>query len=167
MFLSKLSLVSSRIAPQGCVRRSTIDSFQTVSTCIPNSWSTARPSGTATFATKATTTTTTTPEESSATTTTTLTRRKLIAEVATTHEMTNAAATRIVTTVLDSIVDAVKDERRVELSKFGSFHAYTSKATIKRNPKTGVKVDVPAKKRIRFKAYDSFQKTVRKDSSLD
>jgi integration host factor subunit beta len=166
MFLSKLSLVSSRVAHRSCVCRT----VPTVSAtwCIPNHWSTTtstttRPSagGTATFVTKATETT---HEESSATSTT-LTRRTLIDEVATTHELTKSAAERIVTTVLDSIVDAVKDERRVELSKFGSFDSYTSKATIKRNPRTGAKVDIPAKKRIRFKAYDLFQRTVSKESS--
>jgi nucleoid DNA-binding protein len=88
----------------------------------------------------------------------------LIEEVASSHELTFAEAGRIVTTVFDSIVDAVTEERRVELSKFGTFVSYTSKETVKRNPRTGERVDVPAKKRIRFKAYDSFQKSLSKDS---
>ena len=51
-----------------------------------------------------------------------------------------------VVTVLDSIVRALRSGDRVEIRWFGSFGTRQRRARIGRNPKTGARVEVPAKR---------------------
>ena len=53
--------------------------------------------------------------------------------------------------VLNEIKDSLKRGERVELRGFGVFSSKIQKARISRNPKTGEKVNTPAKKTIHFK----------------
>ena len=53
--------------------------------------------------------------------------------------------------ILNEIKRALKRGDRVELRGFGIFSTNTQKARISRNPKTGEKVNTPAKKTINFK----------------
>jgi DNA-binding protein HU-beta len=87
-----------------------------------------------------------------------LNKRHIVEEIASTHDMTIAKSERVLKTVLDSIVDAVSDGKKIRLSNFGSFESYESKERIGVNPSTREKISIPAQKRIRFKAYDSFKK---------
>ncbi|MBX5481080.1 MAG: integration host factor subunit beta [Myxococcaceae bacterium] len=50
---------------------------------------------------------------------------------------------RIVNTVFDSMVEALKREDRIEIRGFGSFAVKVRKAREARNPRTGAKVHVP------------------------
>jgi len=52
---------------------------------------------------------------------------------------------RIVNTVLDEIIGALKDGNRVELRGFGAFSAKSRAARMGRNPRTGESVEVVAK----------------------
>ena len=61
--------------------------------------------------------------------------------------------------ILNEIKFALKRGDRVELRGFGVFSTNIQKASIRRNPKTGEKVNVPEKKTIHFKmAKDMFKK---------
>jgi integration host factor subunit beta len=53
--------------------------------------------------------------------------------------------------ILNEIKNTLKRGERVELRGFGIFSSKTQKARISRNPKTGEKVNTPAKKTIHFK----------------
>ena len=53
--------------------------------------------------------------------------------------------------ILKEIKSALKRGERVELRGFGIFSSKTQKARISRNPKTGEKINTPAKKTIHFK----------------
>ncbi|HZY32088.1 MAG TPA: HU family DNA-binding protein, partial [Candidatus Methylomirabilis sp.] len=57
----------------------------------------------------------------------------------------------IVNTVFDSIVDALRKDEKIELRGFGSFRIRQRRSRQGRNPKTGDKVDVPAKRIPYFK----------------
>ncbi len=56
-----------------------------------------------------------------------------------------------VTTMLDSIVQALEREERVEVRGFGNFTVRRYKAYTGRNPRTGERVDVPEKRMPFFK----------------
>ena len=61
--------------------------------------------------------------------------------------------------ILNEIKNTLKRGERVELRGFGIFSSKTQKARISRNPKTGEKVNTPAKKTIHFKmSKDLFKK---------
>ncbi len=55
--------------------------------------------------------------------------------------------------------ETLKRDEGVELRNFGTFRTNVQKASIRRNPKTGEKVSVPAKKTIKWKmSKDLFKK---------
>ena len=53
--------------------------------------------------------------------------------------------------ILEEIKQTLRRNERVELRGFGVFSTKIQKARISRNPKTGEKVNTPAKKTIHFK----------------
>lgn len=58
----------------------------------------------------------------------------------------------IVQMTLDSVIDVLVTEGRLELRDFGVFEVRVSKPRKARNPKTGEKVMVPERRRVVFKA---------------
>ena len=61
--------------------------------------------------------------------------------------------------IIKEIKNTLKRGERVELRGFGVFSSKIQKARISRNPKTGEKVNTPAKKTIHFKmSKDLFKK---------
>ncbi len=80
-----------------------------------------------------------------------MTKAELVDEVAKNSDLSKKDAEVIVQTVLDSIVDSLKQGEKVELRGFGSFRLRDRAPRQGRNPKTGEKVFVPAKKVPYFK----------------
>jgi integration host factor subunit beta len=66
---------------------------------------------------------------------------------------------KFVNIIFNEIKRTLKRGDRVELRGFGVFSTNIQKASIRRNPKTGEKVNVPEKKTIHFKmAKEMFKK---------
>ena len=65
--------------------------------------------------------------------------------------------------ILNEIKRALKRGDRVELRGFGVFSTNIQKASIRRNPKTGEKVNVPEKKTIHFKMSKEMFKKLNND----
>ncbi len=80
-----------------------------------------------------------------------MTKADLVDEVSRSSELSKRDAEVIVQTVLDSIIESLKSGEKVELRGFGSFRLRDSASRQGRNPKTGEKVFVPAKKVPYFK----------------
>src|SRR5215468_4656211 len=80
-----------------------------------------------------------------------ITRATLVDQVSRSVEVSWNDAECIVETVLSSIVRALQSGDKVEIRGFGSFRTRQRQARIGRNPKTGARVDVPAKKIPYFK----------------
>ena len=80
-----------------------------------------------------------------------MTKANLIDEVAKNSVLSKKDAEAIVQAVLDSIVESLKGGGKVELRGFGSFRLRERSSREGRNPKTGEKVFVPAKKVPYFK----------------
>lgn len=80
-----------------------------------------------------------------------MTKAELVERVAGGSSLTRKEAEVVVQAVLDSIVHSLKSGTKVELRGFGSFRLRNRAARIGRNPKTGAKVHVPAKRVPYFK----------------
>ncbi len=66
---------------------------------------------------------------------------------------------KVIEIILKEMKETLKRDERVELRNFGTFRTNVQKASIRRNPKTGEKVSVPAKKTIKWKmSKDLFKK---------
>jgi integration host factor subunit beta len=80
-----------------------------------------------------------------------MTKADLIDEVSRAVEMTRKDSESIVETIFDSVVRALRRSEKIEIRGFGSFRTRQRKPRTGRNPKTGEKVEVPAKKIPFFK----------------
>ena len=75
----------------------------------------------------------------------------LIEEVSRLAELTRKDSEVIVETIFDSIVRSLRVGDKIEIRGFGSFRTRQRKPRVGRNPKTGDRVEVPAKKIPFFK----------------
>jgi len=80
-----------------------------------------------------------------------MTKAELIEDVSRVVEMSRKDSEIIVETIFDSIVKSLKAGDKTEIRGFGSFRTRQRKPRIGRNPKTGARVEVPAKKIPYFK----------------
>jgi integration host factor subunit beta len=80
-----------------------------------------------------------------------MTKAELIDEVSRVVEMTRKESEVIVETIFDSIVRALRGGDKIEIRGFGSFRTRQRQARVGRNPKSGDRVDVPAKRIPFFK----------------
>jgi integration host factor subunit beta len=82
---------------------------------------------------------------------TTVTKADLVEEVIRATELPRNESEEIVETVFDSIIHALQSGDKIEIRGFGSFRTRQRRGRVGRNPKTGAKVDVPAKRIPFFK----------------
>ncbi len=52
--------------------------------------------------------------------------------------------------VLDTVAEALKEGRRVEIRGFGSFSVRSRKARVTKNPKTGKTMNIPSRRTVHF-----------------
>ena len=71
----------------------------------------------------------------------------------------NRDLSKLIDIILNEIKNSLKRGEGVELRGFGSFRTNIQKESIRRNPKTGTKVNVPKKNVIKWKmSKDLFKK---------
>src|ERR1700709_2207153 len=80
-----------------------------------------------------------------------MTKADLIEEVSRVVEMTRKESEVIVEAIFDSIVRSLRNGDKIEIRGFGSFRTRQRQPRIGRNPKTGTRVEVPAKRIPYFK----------------
>ena len=81
----------------------------------------------------------------------TLTKADLIEEVLKVAELPRKESETIVETIFESIIDALQKGDKIEIRGFGSFRTRQRQPRVGRNPKTGARVEVPAKRIPYFK----------------
>jgi integration host factor subunit beta len=80
-----------------------------------------------------------------------VTKADLVDKITALGDLTRRDGEIIVDTLFDSVIGALKSGDKIEIRGFGSFRTRQRNSRIGRNPKTGAKVDVPAKKVPFFK----------------
>ncbi|HEX4067629.1 MAG TPA: HU family DNA-binding protein [Acidobacteriaceae bacterium] len=80
-----------------------------------------------------------------------MTKADLVDEVTKLGDLTRRDSEVIVETIFDSVIGALRSGDKIEIRGFGSFRIRQRKPRIGRNPKTGTRVEVPAKKVPYFK----------------
>ncbi|MDI6733623.1 MAG: HU family DNA-binding protein [Planctomycetota bacterium] len=76
--------------------------------------------------------------------------------------MSGLQATNIINEIFDIIIKTVVKEGRVEFRNFGVFSLKRRKARTARNPKTGVRVNLPSRKVLSFKPGCNVKKRLSK-----
>jgi integration host factor subunit beta len=80
-----------------------------------------------------------------------MTKADLVENVTAAGELTRRDGEVIVETIFDAVIGALKSGDKIEIRGFGSFRTRQRNSRIGRNPKTGERVEVPAKKVPYFK----------------
>jgi integration host factor subunit beta len=81
----------------------------------------------------------------------TMTKADLVEEVIRVTDLPRKDSEVVVETVFESIIQALQTGDKIEIRGFGSFRTRERRGRTGRNPKTGAKVEVPAKKIPFFK----------------
>ncbi|MGH9452598.1 MAG: HU family DNA-binding protein [Terriglobia bacterium] len=93
-----------------------------------------------------------------------MTKADLIDGISRTTDMSRKDAEIIVETVFEGIVKALRADEKIEIRGFGSFRTRSRKSRIGRNPKTGARVEVPAKRIPYFKPSKELKDVVNNTS---
>ncbi len=80
-----------------------------------------------------------------------MTKADLVDKVTALGDLTRRDGEIIVDLLFDSVIGALKSGDKIEIRGFGSFRTRQRNSRVGRNPKTGAKVEVPAKKVPFFK----------------
>ena len=91
----------------------------------------------------------------------TMTKKEIVNRIAEETELKQIDVKKVVQRMLDHMVDALSKNQTLELRNFGVFKVKTRKPRLGRNPKTGVSVDVPARRVVVFKPGLLMKKKVR------
>jgi integration host factor subunit beta len=81
----------------------------------------------------------------------TVTKKELIDRIAERTQAKRVAVKRIIQAFLDEITKELCRDNRLEFRDFGVFETRTRAARIAQNPKTLERVEVPAKRTVKFK----------------
>ena len=95
-----------------------------------------------------------------------MTKADLIEEVSRLAELTRKDSEVIVDTIFDSVVRSLRVGDKIEIRGFGSFRTRQRKSRIGRNPKTGDRVEVPAKKIPFFKPSKELKDLVNNSAAV-
>jgi len=90
-----------------------------------------------------------------------LTKRELIEVVAKKANLTNKAAREAVQAVINSIRDSLKRGEKIVITGFGTFSVRKRVERVGRNPKTGEKITISARKAPGFTPGKTLKKAVR------
>jgi integration host factor subunit beta len=89
-----------------------------------------------------------------------MTKADLVDRVTALGDLTRRDGEIIVDTLFESVIGALKSGDKIEIRGFGSFRTRQRDSRIGRNPKTGERVDVPAKRVPFFKPSKELRDSV-------
>lgn len=81
----------------------------------------------------------------------TITKKDLIDRISDATQAKRVVVKRIIQQFLDEVVDELAADNRLEFRDFGVFETRTRTSRIAQNPKTLERVEVPAKRSVKFK----------------
>lgn len=84
----------------------------------------------------------------------------LVRDLAANNGMSQAGVKTVVSDLFCGIKSLVAKGNDVSIPKVGIFSSQRAAAYTARNPRTGEAVRVPAKNRVKFRAYDAFKGAV-------
>jgi integration host factor subunit beta len=94
-----------------------------------------------------------------------MTKADLIEEVSRIAELTRRDSEVIVEAIFDSIITSLRAGDKIEIRGFGSFRTRQRQPRVGRNPKTGDRVEVPAKKIPFFKPSKELKDVVQANTT--
>jgi nucleoid DNA-binding protein len=90
-----------------------------------------------------------------------MTKKEIVRDLSEKYGLTQIEVKEIVQGMLDSIIQTLAREGKIELRNFGVFKVKQRNGRVARNPRTGEKVDVPPRKVVTFKPGRLMEKLIR------
>ena len=90
-----------------------------------------------------------------------MTKKEIVKTISDEIGLTQLKTKEIMQKTFDAIVNALVEEKRIELRNFGVFKVKKRAARKARNPRTGQRVDVPEKYVVTFKPGKEMEERVR------
>lgn len=90
-----------------------------------------------------------------------ITKQGLIEKLAKANNVPKKTAETMLNTFIDTIMMSLKKGDKVAIPGFGTFMVRKSKARVGRNPATGEKINIPAKKKAVFRPGKEFKALVK------
>lgn len=81
----------------------------------------------------------------------TITKKEFVERITGKTQARQALVKTVVQEVFDGITEELAKGNRIEFRDFGVFETHTTAPRIARNPKTSERVDVPAKRKVKFR----------------
>jgi integration host factor subunit beta len=94
-----------------------------------------------------------------------MTKADLVEKVTSLGDLTRRDGEVIVETIFESVINALQSGDKIEIRGFGSFRIRQRNPRIGRNPKTGERVEVPAKRVPYFKPSKELRDLVNPDEA--
>ena len=91
-----------------------------------------------------------------------MTKKEIVKTISEDIGLTQLKTKEIVQKTFDAIVETLVEEKRIELRNFGVFEVKKRAARKARNPRTGDRVDVPAKYVVTFKPGKEMEERVKR-----
>jgi DNA-binding protein HU-beta len=88
-------------------------------------------------------------------------KQTLVDSIAQSTSLTKKSVTDVLNHFIESVMAEIKKGGTVTLTGFGTYKSIKTKARQGRNPKTGQKITIPAKRVPRFSAGKAFKDLVR------
>ena len=95
----------------------------------------------------------------------TITKKELIDRIAERTQAKRVSVKRIIQTFLDEVTEELCQDNRLEFRDFGVFETRTRAARVAQNPKTLERVEVPAKRTVKFKMGRLMRERLSTDAS--
>ena len=92
----------------------------------------------------------------------TVTKREVIEQIAKALKLKNLVVKDVVQCFMDQVIDELAQGNRLEFRDFGVFEVRQCAARSGQNPKTLERVQVPAKRKVKFKAGRVMKQKVEK-----
>ncbi|AMM40666.1 DNA-binding protein [Candidatus Desulfofervidus auxilii] len=88
-------------------------------------------------------------------------KAELISAIATDAGVSKSVASKVLDSMINNVTESLKKGKKVTLVGFGTFSVTKRKARTGRNPQTGKKIKIPAKKVAKFRAGAKLAKAVK------
>jgi integration host factor subunit beta len=96
----------------------------------------------------------------------TITKKELIDRISESTQAKRVVVKRIVQSFLDEVITELAGDNRLEFRDFGVFETRTRAARVAQNPKTLERVQVPAKRTVKFKMGRLMKQKLASESSV-
>ncbi len=90
-----------------------------------------------------------------------MTKAELIEKMAKDADISKAAAGKTLDSFIDTVTKSLKKGVKLTLVGFGTFSTAKRKARVGRNPRTGAKIKIPARKVPKFAAGSALKNAVK------